>query len=112
VGCHAVEVVRKSGGGWMATILREPGPAYKVRYGKVPLEKVANSERSFPKAWLAAGGTDVTDDFVRYAQPLIGNEWARVPLENGIQRFARFNPAFAARKCPGYVPEAHRNCPA
>ena len=113
VGCHAVKVAMKSGGGWMATILREPGPAYKVRYDKVPLEKVANSERSFPKDWLAASGTDVTDDFVRYAQPLIGNEWVRVPLENGIQRFARFKPVFASTKCGIYIPEGHRqlkNC--
>lgn len=108
VGCHAVEVARKCGGGWMATILRESGPGYKVRYDKVPLEKVANSERSFPKPWLAPGGTDVTDDFVRYAQPLIGSDWVRVPLENGIQRFARFKPVFAARKCAAYVPEAYR----
>lgn len=108
VGCHAVEVALKSGGGWMATILREPGTKYKVRYDKVPLEKVANSERSFPKAWLAPGGTDVTDDFLRYAQPLIGSDWVQVPLENGIQRFARFKPVFASKKCPAYVPEAHR----
>lgn len=113
VGCHAVEVALKSGGGWMATILREPGPAYKVRYDKVPLEKVANSERSFPQAWLAANGTDVTDDFVRYAQPLMGNDWVRVPLENGIQRFTRFKPVFASAKCGAYIPEGHRqlkNC--
>ena len=49
VGCHAVEVALRSGNGWMATILREPGPRYKVRYDKAPLEQVANSERSFPK---------------------------------------------------------------
>jgi hypothetical protein len=51
----------------------------------------------------------VTDDFVRYARPLIGEEWARVPLENGLPRFARFRPAFAERKCPPYVPEAWRS---
>ena len=27
----------------MATILREPGPIYSVRYDKVPLEQVANA---------------------------------------------------------------------
>ena len=108
VGCHAVEVATRCGGGWMATMLRESGQAYKVRYDKVPLEAVANSERSFPKAWLASNKIDVTDDFVRYAKPLIGTDWVRVPLEDGIQRFTRFKPIFAAKKCPAYIPETHR----
>ena len=56
----------------MATILRQPGVLYNVVYDKVPLEKVANSERSFPKEWIAANKIGVTDDFVRYAKPLIG----------------------------------------
>jgi len=50
----------------------------------------------------------VTDDIVRYARPLIGDEWPEVPLENGLQRFARFRPVFAEKKCPEYVPEAYR----
>jgi len=56
---------------------------------------------------LAESGVDVTDDFVRYARPLIGEEWARVPLEGGLQRFARLRPVFAERKLPSYTPEAY-----
>ncbi len=107
VGCHAVEIARRDGNGWMSTILRNPGPAYSVRYDKVPLEKVANSERTFPKAWLTPNRIDVTDEFLKYAQPLIGNEWVKVPLENGIQRYARFKPLFAGKRCPAYTPEAY-----
>jgi 6-phosphofructokinase 1 len=107
VGCQAVEIARRDGNGWMATLLREPGRTYKVRYDKVPLEKVANSERTFPKEWLTPSRIDVTDDFLRYAQPLIGEEWVQVPLENGLQRFARFKPIFAAKQCPPYTPEAY-----
>ncbi len=106
VGCHAVEVARKDGNGWMATILRKPGKVYGVTYGKVPLELVANSERAFPEAWLAPGRTDVTDAFVEYARPLIGEDWVEVPVENGIQRFARIRRAFVEKKCPAYQPEA------
>jgi 6-phosphofructokinase 1 len=92
----------------MATILRAPGPKYQVRYDKVPLEQVANSERAFPTAWIAPSRVDVTDEFLAYARPLIGDEWVRVPLENGLQRFARFEPCFAEKKCKAYVPQAHR----
>jgi len=108
VGVHAVEIARRDGNGWMSTILRKPGEAYDVYYDKVPLAKVANSERTFPREWLSESKIDVTDDFVRYARPLIGDEWPEVPLENGLQRFARFRPVFAEKKCPEYVPEAYR----
>jgi 6-phosphofructokinase 1 len=109
VGVKAVEIARRDGSGWMATILRKPGRKYAVRYAKVPLERMANSERSFPAKWLAPNKIDVTDEFVEYARPLIGTDWVRVPLENGRQRFARFKPIFAEKKCPAYVPEGWVN---
>jgi 6-phosphofructokinase len=95
-------------GGYMATILREPGHIYRVRYDKVELGLVANSERSFPEEWIAPSRTDVTDDFVRYARPLIGEDWPSVPLVGGLQRFARFEPIFAEQKLAKYVPQAYR----
>lgn len=107
VGKKAVEIATRDGNGWMATILREPGGKYRARYDKVSLEQVANSERNFPLKWLSKNRIDVTDDFIHYAQPLIGTKWAKIPLENGIQRFARFRPIFAEKKCPDYVPEAY-----
>jgi 6-phosphofructokinase len=108
VGRQAVLIAAQEGSGYMATILREPGPIYRVRYDRVPLEVVANSERVFPEAWIAPLRTDVTDDFVRYARPLIGDDWPSVPLVNGLQRFARLQPIFAAQRLPAYVPQAYR----
>jgi len=108
VGRQAAFVAAEEGSGYMATILREPGPIYRVRYDKVPLEEVANSERALPAEWIAPSRTDVTDDFVRYARPLIGDDWPSVPLVNGLQRFTRFKPAFAEKRLPQYVPQAHR----
>ncbi|HDI52306.1 MAG TPA: hypothetical protein ENF45_06720 [Bacteroidetes bacterium] len=108
VGEKAVQIAIEDGNGFMATILRQPGSIYNVYYDKVPLEKVANSERSFPKAWLAPNGIDVTDDFVAYARPLIGEDWVSVPLVNGLQRFARFKPIFAEKKLKEYVPQTYR----
>ena len=109
LGRKAVEISLDEGSGFMATILRQADSDYQVRYDKVPLELVANSERAFPASWIAPERTDVTDDFVRYARPLIGEEWPRVPLVDGLQRFARFNPIFADKKLPDYQPEAHRH---
>ena len=102
VGQKAVEIALNDGNGWMATILRKDGPVYNVWYDKVPLEKVALSERTFPAEWIAMDRYDVTDDFIRYARPLIGNDWVSIPIVNGIQRFARLKPLFAEKKLPEY----------
>ncbi|MCX7680393.1 MAG: diphosphate--fructose-6-phosphate 1-phosphotransferase [Anaerolineae bacterium] len=108
VGRQAVFIALEHGSGYMATILRDPGPLYRVHYDKVPLEVVANSERTFPAAWILPSRTDVSDEFVRYARPLIGDDWPSVPLVNGLQRFARLKPIFAAKKLPAYVPRGLR----
>jgi 6-phosphofructokinase 1 len=108
VGQKAAQLAAAGEGGFMATLLREPGSIYNVRYDKVPLENVANSERTFPAAWIGPDGTDVTDDFVAYAQPLLGSDWPSVPLVGGRVRLARFEPIFAAQRLPKYVPEADR----
>ncbi|HUT21254.1 MAG TPA: diphosphate--fructose-6-phosphate 1-phosphotransferase [Anaerolineae bacterium] len=108
VGQKAVLIAAEEGSGYMSTILRVPGSIYSVTYDKVPLELVANSERSFPAEWIAEGGTDVTDAFVQYARPLIGDHWPSIPLVDGRQRFARIVPILADTKLPTYVPEAYR----
>jgi 6-phosphofructokinase 1 len=94
--------------GYMATILREPGDIYGVYYDKVPLQDVAGSERSFPAAWISDDGTDVTDDFIQYAQPLVGEDMLTLPLISGRQRLARLQPIYADQRLPKYVPQADR----
>lgn len=104
VGRKAVEIALSEGTGYMATILRRPGGAYEAYYDKVSLRVVANSVRHMPPAWIDKNGTDVTDDFIRYAMPLIGTEWPEVMLEKGIQRFARIDRRFIEKKCKPYLP--------
>ena len=108
LGQKAALIAAKDGSGYMSTILREPGEVYNVRYDKVSLELVANSERSFPKSWIAPSRIDVTDDFIKYARPLIGDSWPTIPLLNGIQRFTHFQKLFASQTLPAYVPQAYR----
>jgi ATP-dependent phosphofructokinase / diphosphate-dependent phosphofructokinase len=108
LGQQAVHIAVSDGSGYMSTILRDPGAIYRVRYDKVPLEQVANSERTFPKAWIADNQIDVTDDFVRYAKPLIGADWPSIPLVDGLQRYARLERVMVPQRLPEYVPQAHR----
>jgi len=105
VGRKAVQIAIEEGSGWMATILRAPGETYKVVYDKVKLEVVANSERFIPKEWIAPGGIDVTDDFIKYASPLIQGGWPEIELERGLQRFARLDIKFIDKRLDHYVPQ-------
>ncbi|MCK4356681.1 6-phosphofructokinase, partial [Candidatus Bipolaricaulota bacterium] len=107
-GEQAVKIAVTEGTGYMATIRREPEPGYTISYDKAPLTEMANSERVFPKEWIAPSGIDVTDEFLRYARPLIGETGPSVPLIGGVQRFARLKPLFAEKKCLAYIPSEYR----
>jgi 6-phosphofructokinase 1 len=110
VGLHAVEIARAGQNGFMSTILRDRDrPTYSVRYDRVPLAQVAAKDRSFPRSWIAPSGLDVTDDYLAYARPLIGDDWPSVPLVDGLVRFARVNlDARAEKRLPPYVPQTYR----
>ena len=108
VGQKAVELAALGQSGQMATILRDSGTIYGVRYGSVPLVEVANSERTFPPHWITPDGCDVADDFVRYARPLVGEGMLSLPMLDGRQRLTRFAPIYAPQKLPKYVPQADR----
>jgi hypothetical protein len=108
LGQTALQLAATGQSGYMATILRNPGCVYSVRYDKVSLTDVANSERTFPAAWISPSGCDVTDDFLRYARPLLGNDMIGLPMVDGRQRLTRFQPIYAEKKLPEYVPQADR----
>ena len=72
VGAHAARLALEAKSGLMSTIVRRPGDDYAVEYGEVHLGLVANAERTFPTEWIAESKVDVTDGFVRWAAPLIG----------------------------------------
>ncbi|MCA9024963.1 MAG: diphosphate--fructose-6-phosphate 1-phosphotransferase [Planctomycetaceae bacterium] len=97
--------------GYMSTILRTDWDNYQVRYDKAPLSEVAEKDRKFPANWISNCGTDVTDDFIKYARPLIGDNWVSVPLIDGRLRLAQLNTSkdmFANQKLDKYVPQADR----
>lgn len=106
VGQKALELAAAGESGYMATILRVPGRIYNVTYDKSPLEKVANSERTFPKEWIINNGRDVSDDFLKYVRPLIGEDMVSVPIIDGRQRLARLKPIFADKRLPAYTLQA------
>ncbi|HHU49997.1 MAG TPA: 6-phosphofructokinase [Clostridiales bacterium] len=110
LGRKSVEFALTGITGKMATILRNSDEPYSVRYEHVPLSVVANRVRYLPKEWIAQSGIDVTDDFIRYARPLIGDSMPEIELEAGLQRFARIKLTFVEKKLPEYTPCNMANC--
>ena len=62
----------------------------------MPLELAANTEKKVPLEWITDEGTNVSDEFVKYALPLIQGD-AKAPLENGLPRFARLKKVYAGK---------------
>ncbi|HIQ00191.1 TPA: diphosphate--fructose-6-phosphate 1-phosphotransferase [Candidatus Bipolaricaulota bacterium] len=108
VGAKAVELAAAGESGHMVTIRRAQGNVYRAEYGAIPLEEVAGKDRPFPERWISETKTDVTDDFVRYAAPLLGEDRVSVPVVGGRLRFARLRMVFAPKRLPDYVPAAYR----
>jgi 6-phosphofructokinase 1 len=95
----------KEGTGKMATILRDySASGYQVYFDSVDLEIIANSARFLPPEWISKSGIDVTDDFIDYAMPLIGEEMYPIPLKHGLQDFAVLGNQITEQKLPSYIP--------
>ena len=61
---------------------------YKCKYSLVNLKLAANTEKTVPMEWIINNGTGISDEFVKYAMPLIQGE-TDLPKEDGLPRFAR-----------------------
>jgi 6-phosphofructokinase len=72
----------------MVAFERAEGPEYKCNIKLINLTEVANKEKKVPAEWINKDGTGITDDFIKYALPLIEGE-SRPPIENGLPRFAK-----------------------
>jgi len=108
VGVVAVELAAAGKSGYMVAIRRAADTPYRAEYGVIPLAEVAGKDRPFPEKWISETKTDVTDDFVRYARPLLGEDQVSVPVVGGRLRFARLKMVFAPKRLPEYIPAAYR----
>lgn len=81
---------------YMVAFERAEGPEYKCNIKLINLTDVANTEKKIPPEWINKEGNGVTEDFIKYALPLIQGE-SRPPLVNGLPRFAKLKKVLATR---------------
>ena len=53
-------------------IVRKEGRKYKVAFAPVPIQNAAKYTRSVPKEYIAKNGHDVTQAFLDYVRPIVG----------------------------------------
>ncbi len=81
----------------MVCYARKPGDKYVCEYKLLPLELAANTEKTVPQEWIINNGTGISDEFVKYALPLIQGE-PEMKKEDGLPRFARLKKVLVEKK--------------
>ena len=76
---------------------RKAGGKYEIEYKLLPLELAANTEKKVPLEWITDNGTGISDEYVKYALPLIQGE-AKASLEDSLPRFARLKKVLVEKK--------------
>jgi len=71
-GRTAVKLAKEGKTGLMVTLVRQPGKIYKCATGTIPLKEVAVRAKPMPDEFINQEGNFVTDAFIKYVKPLIG----------------------------------------
>lgn len=86
-GAYGVKAALNGASGKMVAFERLDGDDYQIDYVLKDVNVICNQEKCVPAAWITADGSNVTEDFIRYARPLIQGE-VTVPTEDGVPKFA------------------------
>ena len=77
-GEEAVRAAAAGESGKMVALMREPGDRYAVRTELVDVREVMLHERKMPDEFINERGNGVTEAFVRWCEPLIGEPLTRL----------------------------------
>lgn len=74
-GAEAVRALLDGQSGFMTGFKRVSTEPYRVRLIRIPLEDVTLAERTLPPEYIAPSGHDVTNAFLSWARPLLGDDF-------------------------------------
>ena len=92
-GVYGVQAALQGETGKMISFVRQEDSdgSYRMVCGLEDVNEICNEEKTVPLEWICKEGSDVTEDFIRYAKPLVQGK-VDVPLgEDGL-------PVFVYRK--------------
>ena len=89
-GAAAVKAADEGETGKMPVIERVSDHPYRVATDIYDIHKIANVEKMVPREWINEKGNGVTEEFIRYARPLIQGEFAPIVVD-GLPMHLRLN---------------------
>lgn len=101
VGRAAVKFALAGTGGVMPGIVRDQDSPYRWHIDAVPLTKVANAERKFPRSFISKDGYFITAAGRRYLAPLIEGE-DHPPFKNGLPVHAQLKHKLVRQRLRTY----------
>lgn len=101
VGRAAVELALAGKNSVMPVILRKSSKPYRWEVGSVPLEQVANIEKSMPREFITRDGFGITEKARAYLAPLIQGE-DNPYYKNGLPEYVNLKHTFAPKKLKGF----------
>ena len=87
-GVEAVKAAAKGESGKMVCMIRKSDEPYEISFECKDINTIANGEKMVPNEFITPEGTDVTDEFVKYALPLIMGE-NDIKYKDGIPAFIK-----------------------
>ena len=89
-GVYGVQAAIAGETGKMISFKRHSHHPYEVSYETADVNIICNEEKPVPTEWIINDGSDISDDFIAYAAPLIQGD-VDLPVKDGL-------PVFAYRK--------------
>jgi len=86
-GSFGVQAALEGETGKMISFIRDNSVSYDISCGLVDVNEVCNKEKTVPLSWITNDGSDIAQEFIDYALPLIQGNPA-IPMKNGLPNFA------------------------
>ena len=86
-GRFAVKAAIDGETGKMITFIRKNSEPYELEFGTADVNIICNMEKPVPQEWITENGSDIGDEFIAYARPLVQGS-VEVPMKDGLPYFA------------------------
>ena len=86
-GSFGVQTALKGTTGMMIACHRTDDAEYHITYAPEDVNLICNQEKTVPLDWITGNGSDIGQQFIDYALPLIQGS-VKVPEEGGLPKFA------------------------
>lgn len=96
-GAYAVKSAVEGVTDKMVILSRSDKDGYHCEPALMDVALAANTEKKIPAEWILPAGQGLTEDYIKYALPLIQGD-SKAPLEDGLPRFAKLKKCQAGVK--------------